>query len=155
MPDDLYSRDILVWSQNQADLLRRLAGGERVDDVDWPNLIEEVENVGRSELRACSSLLLRALEHLVKLHFWPSDPAARHWRGEAAACLADASLAFAPSMRQKIDVEGLFQRSLDVVGAMGADATAPSRCPFSLDDLLASRPDLDGLLRKLAVPEVG
>ncbi len=27
MPDGLYERDILVWSQHQADLLRRLGAG--------------------------------------------------------------------------------------------------------------------------------
>jgi hypothetical protein len=31
MPDDLYDRDVLAWSEYQADLLRRLARGERVN----------------------------------------------------------------------------------------------------------------------------
>jgi hypothetical protein len=30
MSDGLYERDILSWSEHQADLLRRLARGERV-----------------------------------------------------------------------------------------------------------------------------
>jgi hypothetical protein len=29
MPDGLYERDILSWSEHQADLLRRLARGEK------------------------------------------------------------------------------------------------------------------------------
>lgn len=42
-----YEADILLWSEHQAELLRRLAAGERVNDqVDWKNLIEEVESVG-------------------------------------------------------------------------------------------------------------
>ncbi len=56
MPDDLYDRDFLAWSEHQAALLRRLAAGERVDQaVDWSNVIDEVESLGRSELRACES----------------------------------------------------------------------------------------------------
>ena len=43
MPDDLYSRDILAWSIAQAERLRRMAAGERVNDLDWANVIEEVE----------------------------------------------------------------------------------------------------------------
>jgi hypothetical protein len=41
------------WSGRQADLLRRVARGERInsDDLDWPNIIEEVESVGRSQSR--------------------------------------------------------------------------------------------------------
>lgn len=38
---DLYEEDILTWSERQADLLRRLAAGERVNDqVDWENVVE-------------------------------------------------------------------------------------------------------------------
>ncbi len=49
MSDDLYDADILLWSPAQADLLRRMEAGERVNAaVDWPNLIEEVEALGRS-----------------------------------------------------------------------------------------------------------
>ena len=49
----LYGDDIVLWSKRQAELLRRMAAGERVDDqIDWPNVIEEIEDVGRSELRA-------------------------------------------------------------------------------------------------------
>ena len=49
---DLYDTDILLWSERQADLLRRHAAGERVNDasIDWPNIVEEIEDVGRSEL---------------------------------------------------------------------------------------------------------
>jgi hypothetical protein len=32
MPNDLYDRDVLAWSEHQADLLRRLARGEQVND---------------------------------------------------------------------------------------------------------------------------
>ncbi|MBV8524874.1 MAG: DUF29 family protein [Acetobacteraceae bacterium] len=44
-------------------------------------MIEEVQDVGLSELRACQSLLQQALVHLLKLHAWPDSPAAPHWRG--------------------------------------------------------------------------
>ena len=61
MPDGLYERDALAWSERQADLLRRLAAGERLNEaVDWPNVIEEVQDVGLSELRAVRSLLVQA-----------------------------------------------------------------------------------------------
>lgn len=33
MPDGLYERDALAWSEQQADLLRRLAAGERIDTI--------------------------------------------------------------------------------------------------------------------------
>lgn len=46
------------------ELLHRLAGGERVNDqVDWENVIEEVESLGREQLLAVQSLLRQALIH--------------------------------------------------------------------------------------------
>ena len=64
MPDGLYERDALAWAERQADLLRRLAAGERLNEpVDWPNVIEEVQDVGLSELRACKRLLRQAWQH--------------------------------------------------------------------------------------------
>jgi hypothetical protein len=52
MPDDLYDRDILTWSEHQSFLLRRVARGERVNVVDWPHLVEQIEDVGISQLNA-------------------------------------------------------------------------------------------------------
>ena len=43
---DLYDTDILAWSARQAELLRRMAAGDRVNDqVDWENVAEEIEVV--------------------------------------------------------------------------------------------------------------
>ena len=91
MPDGLYEHDALAWAEQQATLLRRLAAGERVNDaVDWPHVIEEVQDVGLSELRSCRSLLLQAMIHLLKLHAWPGSRSAAQWRSEAGAFLDDA-----------------------------------------------------------------
>ena len=97
MPDGLYERDALAWSERQADLLRRLAAGERLNEaVDWPNVIEEVQDVGLSELRACESLIQQAITHLLKLHAWPGSKAVEHWRDEVGTFLDDAGRRFTP-----------------------------------------------------------
>jgi hypothetical protein len=84
MPDDLYERDILTWSEHQADLLRRAARGERVNNVDWAHVVEEIEDVGLSELNAVNSHLRLTLLHVLKLASWPDNSAVRHWREEVA-----------------------------------------------------------------------
>jgi hypothetical protein len=79
-----YDTDILEWSERQAALLRRLSGGEAVNaEIDWPNLIEEVEDVGRNTLRACRAQLLQALLHDLKAEAWPLSRDVPHWRSEA------------------------------------------------------------------------
>jgi hypothetical protein len=156
MPDDLYWDDTLLWSEQQAARLRRVAAGERVNDVDWEHVIEEIEDVGKAELRACTSLLLKAIEHLLKLQGWPGHLANEHWRGETLAFLTDAQLAFLPSMRQKIDVPDLYRRALRTVRAITVDgrpaAELPTSCPFVLDDFLSDEASLETLLAKLAPP---
>ena len=40
---DLYDTDLVIWSERQAELLRRMAAGERVNDqIDWENVAEEI-----------------------------------------------------------------------------------------------------------------
>jgi len=153
--DSLYERDALAWAEQQADLLRRLAAGEAVNEaVDWPNVIEEVEDVGQSQLRACRSLLRQALVHLLKLHAWPGSLAAAHWREETGAFLIDAEDCFTPSMRQRIDLDELYDKAR-LLARTAADASGdprvlPEACPFSLDELLAKRPDVAALSAKLS-----
>ena len=154
MPDGLYEHDALLWSERQVALLRRLAAGERVNDaVDWPRVIEEVEDVGLSGLRACRSLLRQALIHLLKLHAWPDSPAVLHWRGEAAVFLADAEDCLTPSMRQRVELDLLYAKTLNLSNeAMDRnDGTRPlpDTCPFALNDLLGGLLDVKALVAKL------
>ncbi len=156
MPDGLYERDALAWAERQAGLLRRLAAGELLNEpVDWAHVIEEVANVGLSELRACRSLLRQALVHLLKLHALPDSPAAAHWRGEARGFLADARDRFSPSMRQRIDLAEAYADALDQMRDEADDAgearALPETCPFGLDDLVSGRPEVAALVGRLGV----
>jgi hypothetical protein len=137
---DLYDADILEWSEHQAALLRRVAAGERVNDVDWPNIIEEVADVGRNSLRAVRSLLLQALLHDLKAEAWPLSSYASHWRSEAKVARINAADAYAPSMRQWIDVPEIYAKALrampeEIDGQ--PPLPVPATCPVTLEELLA------------------
>jgi hypothetical protein len=155
LPDGFYERDALAWAEHQAGLLRRLAAGERAAEaIDWARVIEEIEDVGLSELRACRSLLVQALAHLLKICAWPDSDAAGHWRGEAASFLAAARRSFTPSMRQRTVLAELYDDALYEVraGAVGLREAGPlpQLCPFALDNLLGGRPDVGELVARLA-----
>jgi hypothetical protein len=159
MTSDLYTGDILRWSGQQAALLRRLANGERVNDaIDWENVIEEVESVGRSELGAVRSLLGRGVQHVLKLHGWPDGPASK-WRHEARMFLRDARDRYAPSMRQALDLDVLYAGEVALIAAMVYRSRPPRRlpevCPFTLNALNVpppGLPDIDALLAALNQP---
>jgi hypothetical protein len=140
MPDDLYDRDILAWSLHQASLLRRVARGERVNEVDWEHVVEEIEDVGISQLNAVQSHLRLMLVHLLKVHSWPESRSIGHWRAEIVSFQAEAAQRFAASMRQRIDLQRLYRsaRAQVSVATYGGREPLPSpdTCPFTLDQLL-------------------
>jgi len=139
MPDDLYDRDVLAWSEHQADLLRRLARGERVSEVDWEHVVEEIEDVGLSELHAVESHLELVLVHLLKVGTWPDSEAVNHWRAELVSFQSNASRRFAPSMRQRIDIVSAYRSAVKQVTLLsGASRPVawPADCPFTVDQLL-------------------
>jgi Domain of unknown function DUF29 len=139
---DLYEDDILLWSERQADLLRRLVAGERVNDVvpDWPNIIEEIESVGNEQLHAVESLLLRALIHRLKAEAWPDSRDAPHWRAEERTLRNQARRRVVPSMRQRLDLTGIYAdacRCLPETSDGVLPLPVPDACPVTLDELLA------------------
>ncbi len=153
----LYERDALAWAEQQAALLDRIAAGERLNEaVDWPNVIEEVRDVGLSGLRTCRSLLRQAMLHLLKLlklHAWPDVSAASHWRDEVGVFLVDAEDRFTPSMRQRIDLDDLYAKVLRLVRQMtdtsGKARPLPETCPFTLDELLSTQTEIAALIIEL------
>ena len=154
MPDDLYDRDILIWSEQQADLLRRAARGERVNDLDWAHVVEEIEDVGLSQLNSVKSYLRLMIVHLLKIQGWPNSTSRNHWRQEINSFQSDAEQRFTPSMRQRIELERLYRKALEQLEDAEFDGIPPSPwpllCPFTLDQLLFSkRADLE---RQLTVP---
>lgn len=61
------SADFSAWSQLTAQLLRE----RRWDEIDMEQLIEEVEDLGRSERNSIKSQLSRLLMHLLKWQYQP------------------------------------------------------------------------------------
>ncbi len=144
---DLYDEDILLWSERQAELLRRVAAADRANQEapDWPNIIEEIESVGRSQLSAVRSLLVQALLHDLKAEAWPVSREVPHWRAEARGFRGDAAEAFTPSMRQRIDVAALYRRAVDRLPDSidgQPPLPVPTECPVTLDELLVGSPGI-------------
>ena len=152
--NQLYETDALAWAEQQASLLRRLAAGERLNEaVDWPNVIEELQDVGLSELRTCQSLLMQAMTQLLKLHAWPSSQSTQHWHDETGVFLDDAERRFTPSMCQRINLGELYAKALRRARTTKDPAPPhplPEACPFTLQELLDG--DVAELSAKLTHP---
>jgi hypothetical protein len=139
---DLYDSDILTWSEHQAELLRRRAAGELVNDaeIDWRNVAEEIEDVGISLVRAVRSHIVQTLLHELKVAAWPASRDVPHWRAEARMHRDEARDDYLPSMAAKIDMAKLYQRALRGLPESIDDQPplpVPDTCPITLDELLA------------------
>ncbi len=122
----LYDTDVIAWAEQQAAALRRLASQRDLpNELDLQNLAEEIEDLGKSELRAVESLLVNILSHLILLWVDPEAPSIRGWRGEIAAWRGALRRRMTPSMPGKIDMEPLWQDAIDVAYAKLIDAGMP------------------------------
>lgn len=68
MTTTLYETDFYAWTQRQTTLLRE----EEFEQIDWDNLIEEIDSLGAEQLHKVESHLIRLIQHLLKWQYQPS-----------------------------------------------------------------------------------
>lgn len=151
----LFDTDIARWADEQSAALRRLAESGASNAVDWENVIEEVESVGRSQRQAVDSLLVNALTHLLKICGDPDALSLGKWSSEVKTYLDQVRPKVRGAILTDLDLDELWRDSVE--SAEGElrlygrvlPPDVPARCPFSLAELLARPADVAGLLRKL------
>jgi hypothetical protein len=159
---DLYQTDILAWSEQQTGVLRELAARRDLPNaLDLTHVVEEIEDVGQSELNAVRSFLRLVLGHAIKCWADPDAPSVRHWLAEIGNWQNELADRLTPSMRNRIDLDALWVRAarqaeLDLaeqdrlspeVAARLADRAGI--CPVGLDDILADPADPTALVERL------
>ena len=90
---DLYDTDAVhLGRTSRRRYCADIAAGERVNDqVDWENVIEEIEDVGGRERDKVTEALMQAMRHKLYLIGWPHSAAVRHWEAEVRIHLATAT----------------------------------------------------------------
>ena len=100
---ELYEQDFVLWTKQQAAGLRRAKGSNLL--LDWENLAEEIESLGRSDRRELRSQIRRVLRHLLKLESSPAENPRAGWRAsinELRKELRDL-LRDSPSLKNEVD----------------------------------------------------
>lgn len=136
----LYDEDFVAWTQQQAAALRAAAGKGTNQTLDWENLAEEIESLGKSDRRELHSQIYRIIRHLAKLQFSPATQPRQGWRDsvgdgrkQVELVLAD-SPSLKPQVAQIVDME---------TGSATSRATADLDAFGELDP--ATRTELQGL----------
>lgn len=122
---ELYEQDFVLWTAEQAAALRRAKDSNL--PLDWENLAEEIESLGRSDRRELRSQITRVLRHLLKLKVSPASEPRAGWQGsideardEIAGLLEDS-----PSLRREID--GLIKKQIGIAAKLAADDLSQHR----------------------------
>ena len=138
---DVYDEDFVLWTEQQATLLRRRAAGELVNDVelDWLNLAEEIEAVGRNTRRKLRNRPATLLRQLLK---WQYQPVlrSRSWRATIRTQRQEIEdlLTDNPSLRARLPefVAAAYPRAraatLDETGLLNL----PQASPFTIEQTL-------------------
>jgi hypothetical protein len=154
--DTLYDTDIVAWAEQQVAELRRLAKAAPSNVVDWDNLIEEVESVGRSQVSGVKRKLVLVISHLIKVISAPDLPPSRGWRAEIGSFQRVLKEQFSPSMQRVIDWEATWRDSIEEaqssLSLWGDELIRglPAENPFKLDDIVGPDFELQAALQILA-----
>jgi hypothetical protein len=134
---NLYESDFYAWTAEQAELLKNKIW----EQVDLPNLIEEIESLGRQERQELRNRLGILLGHLLKWQYQPSNrgnswlATIREQRTRTRLVLKDN-----PSLKPYIPeaIEVAYQWAQDLaVRETGMDYdTFPSECPYTVEQVL-------------------
>jgi hypothetical protein len=96
---NLYETDYNLWVLETVVKLKN----KDLDNLDWENLIEEVEDLSRRDKKKLKSLLRLLFEHLLKLSYWKSEEQnnRNHWEAEIINFrqLIEDELADSPSLK--------------------------------------------------------
>jgi len=113
--------------------------------LDWENLADEIEGVGKSDRRGVVSQLERIIEYLLRLEFSPSEFPRRGWKVSVSDARREADLILADSL----SLPGRLADLLPDVWRRGRAEAAnglkpdglpskmlPADCPYTADQLL-------------------
>lgn len=133
----IYEGDFYRWTQQQSKFLAE----EKWSCLDIPNLVEEIESLGRQEQRELENRLGVLLGHLLKWEF-QSEKQSKSWRAtireqrRRIQRLLNKSPSLQPYLLQAL--EEAYQDGLDLaVRETSLDEDDfPQECPYSLEQVL-------------------
>ncbi len=142
----LYDTDVYAWAMQQASALRSEAAQGGSNAIDWANVAEEIESLGREQAHAIVSLMSRIIQHLLKLEHSPARDPRNHWTKEvrrfriALINRSESNPALAARMEQfteRAHRYGRLEASVDLADDGLALADLPETCPYTLDQIRA------------------
>ena len=133
---ELYESDYDRWLTEMVEILKN----RDLKKLDYDNLIEELEALGRSERNAVKSLLLQIIVHLMLYQFWQLEKErnANHWAAEIITFRVQLEDKLTTNLRNYLaeELPKIYQNALLIVQKKTQLNSFPEHCPYSLEQLL-------------------
>ena len=135
----LYDQDYCLWLENTVEQLKQ----KNLNHIDWKNLIEEIESLGKSQKNALQSNLRILLMHLLKWQY-QRDLRSNSWSYTITEHNIRINKAFQESPSLKRYFIEIFDDCYQDARKLAAKETGldldtfPVDCPFSPQDVLES-----------------
>jgi len=136
---DLYEADYYLWIQETLEKLKH----QNYSQVDWENLLDEIEDMARRERLSLESNLVVVLLHLLKWHHQPQNRSGS-WKGSIREHRRRISKAIKVSPSLKAYPGEILAECYQDAVLQASDETGlpiehfPSECPYSIDEVLES-----------------
>ena len=131
----LYHQDLNLWRQEVVNAIQN----KQLENMDWDNLIDEINDMTASERRALRSYTKRLIEHILKLRYWNSQKEynQRGWEKEVVNFREEIKsiLKESPSLNNYLEQNYLewYQKS---VKAMKREFTIPDNNLVDLEEIM-------------------
>lgn len=140
----LYDDDFYAWTQEQAALLRALPASSNRLDAEL--IAEELEDLGRSEVRNAQSLCEHIVEHFLKLQYSGLTEPARHWRHEITEWRIQLEKTLTRTIVAKLDLPQRYKTALRLLRDQEPPMPeiidrAPRECPYTLGQVIGNGDD--------------
>ncbi|MDJ0681700.1 MAG: DUF29 domain-containing protein [Xenococcaceae cyanobacterium MO_167.B52] len=135
MHNQLYDRDFNLWIEQMTTVLRT----RDIEAMDWQNLLEEIEDMGKSEKRSLESYLERLVEHILKLKYWEAEKPRnyKHWQVEVVNFRNRISRLLDRSPSLKNYMEQIYPKVFeDAVSAQQIEFSIPQNSFIELEQIL-------------------
>lgn len=133
----LYDADYLSWLDATADALKR----KDYEAIDWENIVEEIEDMGRREQQSLESNLVVLLLHLLKWQFQPDHRSGR-WESSMLELRRRIRRAIqaSPSLKPYLEncLAECYEDAVDQAASQTGlpRATFPTDCPYTVGQVM-------------------
>jgi hypothetical protein len=133
-----YDQDVYGWAIHTAELLR----SNKMDEVDFDNIIEEMEALGRSEKHELINRLSLVITHLLKWQYQP-EKRTRSWELTIQEQRKQSKIHIKDNPSLKSKLVDVLEDAYDIAKIKAEKETAlhqsvfPKGCPYTFGEIMS------------------